>query len=62
MRNAQRQSKQSLMKNAERVLAACLARIRENRPDLAAVVEAWDSLPEAVKAGILAMVEAARAK
>jgi len=28
-------------------------------PDLAAVVEAWPKLPEAIKAGILAMVEAA---
>jgi len=28
-------------------------------PDLAAVVEAWTELPEAIKAGILAMVEAA---
>jgi hypothetical protein len=29
-------------------------------PELARVVEAWTGLPEAVKAGILAMVEAAR--
>ncbi len=29
-------------------------------PDLAAVVEAWPDLPEAIKAGILAMVKAAR--
>jgi hypothetical protein len=29
-------------------------------PDLAAVVEAWPLLPEAVRAGIVAMVEAAR--
>jgi len=28
-------------------------------PDLAAVVEAWPSLPEAIKAGILAMIRAA---
>ena len=27
--------------------------------DLAAVIEAWDRLPEAIKAGILAMVKAA---
>jgi hypothetical protein len=28
-------------------------------PDLAAVVAAWDRLPEAVRAGIVAMVKAA---
>ncbi len=28
-------------------------------PDLAAVVDAWPTLPEALKAGILAMVKAA---
>jgi hypothetical protein len=28
-------------------------------PDLAAVVDAWPKLPEALKAGILAMVKAA---
>ena len=28
--------------------------------DLAAVVKAWENLPEAVKVGILAMVKAAR--
>lgn len=28
-------------------------------PDLAAVVDAWDRLPDAIRAGILAMVKAA---
>jgi len=32
----------------------------EANPDLAAVVEAWPDLPEALKAGIGAMVKAAR--
>jgi len=32
----------------------------QNYPDLAAVVDAWPDLPEAIKAGILAMVKAAR--
>ena len=27
-------------------------------PDLAAVIDAWPSLPEAIKAGIVAMIEA----
>jgi hypothetical protein len=31
-------------------------------PDLAAVVDAWDRLPEAVRAGIVAMVETALGK
>ncbi|HUT57138.1 MAG TPA: hypothetical protein VNA25_04610 [Phycisphaerae bacterium] len=31
-------------------------------PDLAKVIEAWPTLPEAVRAGILAMVEAAKPK
>jgi hypothetical protein len=28
-------------------------------PELAAVIDAWDRLPEAVRAGIVAMVQAA---
>ena len=40
------------------VLASCLPKIRQNQPDLASVMASWDSLPKAVKAGILAMVEA----
>jgi hypothetical protein len=31
----------------------------QNDPDLAAVVDAWPKLPEALKAGIVAMVRAA---
>jgi len=31
----------------------------QNYPDLAAVVEAWPDLPEAIKAGIVVMVKAA---
>jgi hypothetical protein len=31
----------------------------QNDPDLAAVVAAWSDLPEAVRAGIVAMVKAA---
>ncbi len=40
------------------VLADCLAFLGQEMPDLAAVVSAWPRLPEAVKAGILAMVKA----
>jgi hypothetical protein len=31
----------------------------QTEPDLAAVIAAWDRLPAAVKAGIVAMVQAA---
>ena len=34
--------------------------LTEKSPDLAAVVKAWPDLPEAVKAGIVAMVKAAQ--
>jgi hypothetical protein len=33
--------------------------IRQTDTDLATVVDAWDRLPEAVRAGIVAMVKAA---
>ena len=35
---------------------------RPTDPELAAVVAAWDQLPEAVRAGIVAMVKAAAGK
>ena len=35
---------------------------RQIDPDLAAVIDAWDRLPEAVRAGIVAMVRAAAGK
>jgi hypothetical protein len=35
---------------------------RQTDPDLAAVVDAWDRLPEAGRAGIVAMVQAAAGK
>jgi hypothetical protein len=31
----------------------------KNDPNLAAVIEAWDRLPEAIRAGIVAIVKAA---
>jgi hypothetical protein len=40
-------------------LARNLALTAQNNPDLAAVVDAWSDLPDAVKVGILAMVQAA---
>jgi len=46
-------------KNAPNVLASCLALLARKSPDLALLVERWDGLPEAVRAGIVAMVKAA---
>jgi hypothetical protein len=37
----------------------CAGLALENSPDLSAVVDAWPMLPEAIRAGILAMVKAA---
>jgi predicted ATPase len=44
--------------DAER-LASCLALLTQKSPDLALLVESWDQLPDAVRAGIVAMVKAA---
>jgi hypothetical protein len=42
-------------------LGSCLAKIEEANPDLATVVVGWGKLPEAVRAGILAMVRTVQA-
>ncbi|MEA3368002.1 MAG: hypothetical protein U9R68_07810 [Planctomycetota bacterium] len=39
-----------------------MALLSEKSPDLAAVAKAWPHLPEAVRAGIVAMVKAADAR
>jgi hypothetical protein len=41
------------------LLGALAAEIGPSCPDLAAVVDAWARLPEALKAGIVAMVKTA---
>ena len=46
----------------EKHLASCLAFLLERIPDLGPVVKAWPDLPDAVKAGILAMVKATGAR
>src|SRR5439155_11661531 len=40
-------------------LAFCLAFLAKKSPDLALLVEGWETLPDAVRAGIVAMVKAA---
>jgi hypothetical protein len=41
-------------------LAFCLSLLTRKSPDLALLVERWDSLPDAVRAGIMAMVKATK--
>jgi hypothetical protein len=36
-----------------------LALLAEKSPDLAMIAERWESLPEAIRAGMVAMVQAA---
>ena len=43
----------------EKDLAFCLALLRRKSPDLALLAERWDALPEALRAGIMAMIRAA---
>ena len=48
---------QAVSEPAEIDLADCLALLKRESPELASIVEAWETLPEAVRRGILAMVE-----
>jgi hypothetical protein len=41
-------------------VADCVAFLAEKSPDLAAVVDAWEGLPEPIRQGIVAMVRAAQ--
>ena len=50
----------SLTKSDEENLAFCLALLRRKSPDLALPVEQWEHVPEAVRAGIVAMVKASK--
>jgi hypothetical protein len=47
---------QVLATTAERVLPTCLPKTAENDLDLRAVVEAWPTLPEHIRAAVLALV------
>lgn len=46
--------------NAKNRVAFYVALLERESPDLAAVVKGWNDLPPAVKAGIVAMVQAAK--
>jgi hypothetical protein len=41
-------------------LAECLALLAQESPELARIVEAWPTLPEAIKNAIVALVAAGR--
>jgi hypothetical protein len=45
--------------DAKNCVAVYVALLEREMPDLAAVVKGWKDLPPAVKAGIVAMVQAA---
>jgi hypothetical protein len=47
------------LRNSRRDPTAPRQRTASNSPGLAAVVDAWPTLPEAIKAGILSMIKAA---
>jgi hypothetical protein len=44
--------------NGERRLAFCLALLAKKSPDLALLVERWDEIPGAIRAGMVAIVKA----
>ena len=47
---------QHLQHTAESALALYLPLLRAERPDLARVVAAWDSLPDAIRRAVLALI------
>ena len=55
--NSQANTAEQLTAIEKAVLAFCLAFYKQNSPDLAAVIEGWERLPEPIKAGIVAMVQ-----
>ena len=55
---SQQATQESLMTNEAGRLALCLSQKLGKHPELHRITEAWETLPDAVKAGILAMVKA----
>ena len=56
--NAQASGEQATYDAEPECLGALLGALRAESPDLARVVAAWPTLPEPVRAGIVAMIEA----
>jgi len=57
--NSQTETDTAVVAIAENALAQTLARELEKDPALARLIEAWPRLPEALRAGILAMIDVA---
>ena len=57
---AQVETDRSVTATSENPLAHTLARETQIDPDLGRLIDAWRKLPEAIRAGILAMVAAAQ--
>jgi hypothetical protein len=51
-------SNSSTSGNSIKNLASCLAFLSQRSPELALLVQSWETLPDAVRAGIMAMVKA----
>ncbi len=58
--SAQVVDSEALTQTPQGVLPDSLPDLLQNDPDLALIVERWSELPEAVRAGILAMVRASK--
>ena len=49
----------SLDHSNDHLRSPCASELIETPPDLAAVIDAWPTLPEAIRTGIVAMIKAA---
>jgi hypothetical protein len=50
-------SQHALTQNQSSVLPSSLAFLLQKYPDLAAIVEAWPTLPEHIKAAVMALIK-----
>jgi hypothetical protein len=51
---------QGTSENTTLRLDRALTIVRQNNPELAGLLDAWPTLPEALKAGIMAMIDSTR--